>query len=457
MEKRHHTRALLFICWMAFVLIACNLGTSEEQPILEARPSPTPAPTIGYSPLGPAELPGQAAAVSNLRGAELLNLLNEVETDRLIAHIGTLQSFHTRHVNSPKDNGSRGIGAAQRYIESQFEQIQNESQGALQYFTHPFELVYNGETTLQHNVVATITGTEPNAGVILLGAHYDSVYLNLDDAEAFAPGADDNGSGVAILIELARILSKRPHRMTIMFVAFSAEEVGRVGSRRFVEEYIKRLNIPLVAMFNLDTLGSNNDKQGNVQDNLIRVFSAGPDNSPSRQLARMVNFMAFNYGPGTDLVIYEEIDREGRYGDHESFSESGYAAIRFIESLEEHVNGDPEDIVQDIEPAYLAQNAKTLLAVVTAMADGPRPPRNISLRDVGGGLRRVVWEPVPDAVSYVIALRSPGSTIFNQQFEVTDNFVDWDGFNSARFVSFAVAAKDANGLIGPLSAEYTIP
>ncbi len=190
----------------------------------------------------------------------------------------------------------------------------------------------------------------------------------------------------------------------------------------------------------------------------MRVYSAGPNTSPSRQFARTVNFLAFNHAPGTEFVVHDTIDREGRYGDHESFSNAGYPAVRLIESLEDKVNGDPNDEVDQIEPAYLAQNTKAVLAVVTAMADGPRPPANISpLRDKGNGVRTLVWEPVPDAASYVVALRSPGSLIYDQQFEIQSNSVEWDGFTSDRFVGLTIAAKDENGLLGPPAPEQPIP
>ena len=448
---------------MLIVLLACNLGETNEQPILDARPSPTPAPTMGYSPLDPIEMPQQSfSSINNTTNdnLEIYNLINQVSSDRMMVDISTLQNFHTRHVNSSKTSTTEGIGAAAAYIEAQFQAIQSQAPSNFYVFTQEFPLEYNGISTVQKNIIAYIQGTEPGAGTIVMGAHYDSVYIDLTDATAFAPGADDNGSGVAIIIELARILSKRQHRTSLMFVAFSAEEVGDKGSIAFVRDYIQKNNVDVLGMINLDTLGSDNDRNGRVINNQVRVYYDPTAKTESAEFARMVNFAAFNLPPGTDFVLQNEIDREGRYGDHESFSNAGYPAVRLIESLEAKVNGDPNDVIGEIEAGYLEQNAQAVLSVITSLADGPRPAGNewnMTLRDRGDGLRTLVWEPVPDAVSYIVALRSPGSLYYDRQFEVSDTSVDWDGFTANRFVGLAIAAKDSNGMIGPLSPEYTIP
>ncbi len=457
MEKKHSKFAsLLFLFWMLVTLLACNLGGGEEQPILETNPTPSPQPTIGHEQLNPSGLSSQSNP-AGMVDAELFNLLNEVESDRLIVHVDTLSGLYTRHVNSSKTSITQGVGAGYNYILSQFESIQVQSPENFYIFPHEFALRYNEIDSIQRNIAAVITGTEMGAGTILIGAHYDSVSSNIDDSEAYAPGADDNASGVAMMIELARILSKRPHRATIMFVAFSAEEVGRRGSIAFVNDYIKSRNIQLNGMINLDTLGNYNDRNNVINDRQMRVFSAGPNSSPSRHLARSVNFIAFNLASGIEIVVQDAIDREGRYGDHETFSSAGYPAIRFIEALEDTANRDSRDTVDQIDSSYLTQATRTVLAVVTSLADGPRPPRNIALRDKGNGLHSLVWEPVPGAASYMVALRSPYSIIYDYQFDVADTTVDWDGFVSSRFVGLAIAAKDGNGLLGPLSTEYIIP
>lgn len=448
--------SILYALWMLAVLLACNLGTSgNAPPTLVPRLTPTPAPTIGYiapeqieAPLGVSTAPPRAEV-------ELFQMTNQVGSDRLMVHVDALQRFYSRHVNSRQDSPTEGIGAAADYIIGQFNAIAAASSGNLYTFEHEFPLTYNGITTRQRNLVAVIQGREQGAGAIVVGAHYDSVGdAELLSATTYAPGANDNASGVAALIEIARIMSQKQYRSTIVFVAFSAEEVGRKGSIAFTN-WVKERQIDVIAMINIDGLGNIHDRFGNVNDRDLRVFSVGPnDGSTSRELARKINFIGFNQQLKLNLVVQDAIDRENRYGDHFSFTEAGYPSIRIMQANEEKLNADPTDTIEAMEAGYFADSVQTLIALLTALADGPRPPRNITLRDMGNGIQRLVWEPVADAASYVVALRFPNSLIYDQQIEITDTFVEWDKFG--RYASVAIAARDARGLMGPLSAEYVI-
>ena len=466
MTRRLPILIVLALTWAALVALACNLSGSPEPPTVAPRATSTPPPTIGYATLSPAELPAEAAtqppqvAAAAPIEAELVNLVNLIEADRLMFHIDTLQNFGTRHVNSANHRSDWGIGAAHRYLVSQFEQIRAQSQGRLTVFSHPFTAEWAGVRTEGQNVVAFLTGTEAGAGTIVIGAHYDSITINFDSADALAPGANDNASGVAALLELARVLSLRPHRASIMFVAFAAEEVGRQGSIAFVKEYLAPRQIDITAMLNLDIIGSQFGPGGRVDDRNLRLFSAGPnDGSPSRHLARTLNLIAFNHVPYMNLVTQDIVDREGRYGDHMSFSDAGYAAVRFTQPLDDPArNHNDRDTIDGIQAGYLARVTKTVLTLVTALADGPRPPRGIALRDSGTGLRTLVWEPIADASGYVVALRRPGALDY-EQFEVNDpsiTSITWDGFVPERFTGLAIAARDARGLMGPLSDEFKI-
>jgi acetylornithine deacetylase/succinyl-diaminopimelate desuccinylase-like protein len=250
---------------LSIITLACNISSNSQPPTLVPRASETPLPTIAYATLSPAELPPQVAPRVSSEAA-LVNLFNRVESDRLFLHIDTLMNFRTRHVNSPGGQADQGIGAAYNYIMSQFEQIRGDSGGKLYVFPHEFRLTWAGMETTQRNIVAVLQGTEIGGGTIVIGAHYDSVSLNPEDGLAYAPGADDNASGVAALIELARIMSTQPHKSSIVFVAFSAEEVGRQGSAAFVRDYIQAQNISLNAMISLDIIGSQTGPNGAVDD-----------------------------------------------------------------------------------------------------------------------------------------------------------------------------------------------
>lgn len=458
MKRTPSLPLLLTFVWCALLALACNLTGSSAPPTIVPRPSATPLPTIGYATLSPQELPQDATQMPAQNESQVANMLRDVDSDRLFLHVDTLQNFRTRHVNSPYNLPDQGIGATYNYVLGQFQAIQERSQGRLFVFPHQFNVQWAGVTSTASNVAAVIQGTEVGAGVILIGAHYDSTSIDFEDGTAFAPGANDNASGVAALIELARIMSERQHRATLMFVAFSAEEIGRKGSIAFVNDYIVAQQIPLTAMINMDIIGSSTGPSGNVNERQIRIFSEGPNESRSRQLARAANLLAFNLAPGAlEIVVQDLVDRPDRYGDHMSFSERGYPAVRFIEALEDPNRQHSErDRIEDVQASYLKAATQTIMAVVGGMADGPLPPTNISLRDNGNGTRTLVWEAVPGATSYLVALRWPGSLIYDQQFEVTSSSVTWDGFTPDRFAGLAIVAKDVRGLMGMPSAEYLI-
>jgi hypothetical protein len=160
------------------------------------------------------------------------------------------------------------------------------------------------------------------------------------------------------------------------------------------------------------------------------------------------------------VMPQNSVDRENRYGDHLSFSDAGYAAVRFTQSLEDSTRQhNDRDTIDGVQGLYLTRATQTVLTIVTALADGLRPPpANFALRDAGNGMRTLVWEPVPSASGYVVALRTPNSLTY-QSFDITDagaNSVTWDRFTPDNFYSVSIAAKDASGLMGPLSPEFII-
>lgn len=453
----------LIIVWFSTVALACNLGSQDRPPTIAPRlPGVTPQPTLGFATLAPGELP-QSTAVAQLqarRDLEMYALLNEVDTDRLMIHVETMQNFYTRHINSSQTDPNRGIGATFNYLWQQFQAIRAQSPD---FFVLPqeFRATFNNVTTVQRNLVGIINGTEVGAGVIVIGGHYDTRADDLNDAIGIAPGANDNGSGVAAILEMARILSRTPQRTTIIFVLFSAEEVGRQGSRAFVNDYIKGRDIDVRAMINIDTIGNVHDTRGNVNDHQVRIFSDDNNASASRQLARNINFIGYNHSLELDIEVMTSRDREGRFGDHFEFAEAGYPAVRFIEALEDGRTNTNRDTIDHVEPYYLRKTTQTILGIVRSLAGGLRPPRDIVLRDAGtdedgARLLNLVWSTVPDASSYVVALRRPNSVIYNVQFSVLENQSGgWHRFQE--FEAVAVAAVDANGLVGPLSNEYIIP
>ena len=349
-----------------------------------------------------------------------------------------------------------GIGAAYRYLRAELEAIAAAAPH-MRVSVQEFEASFNGQSAPAYNVIATIPGHEIGAGTVVVGAHYDSISLAVNSGEAPAPGANDNASGVAALLEIARILAPIQPRATIMIVAFAAEEVGRLGSKAFVRDIIQGMEIDLVAMINLDIIGSSTAANGAINDSELRVFSHDDDQNAARQLARAADMIAFYLTPTMDLQVQDATDRSGRFSDHISFTEAGYPAIRLIEAFEElNRQHTARDTIEDISPLYLQRTTETALALTLALADGPRPPRleRITLRPLEDGRARLVWEPTEGTVSYYVHLRQEGIANYHRIFQVTENSVEWDEWG--RYAGVAIAARDERGLLGPLSEEFRL-
>lgn len=453
---------VVLLVTIALAAAACNLSTDEAPPpTLMPRITDQILPTLGFS----TSVPGQGgggvqigpAPTSAPVGARLYNLLNQLDGQRLIDHVAVLQGFKTRHVNSRLDSDVEGVGAAYRYLLGEFEKIAEASPGNFTVFGQPFIASVGGQTTRQHNVVGATNGTVPGAGVIVVGAHYDSTdTTNQANAPLAAPGADDNGTGVAAIIEMARVLSREPLQARVVFVLFSAEEYDRQGSRSFIRDYVQAYNIPVAAMINLDTIGSNNDRNGNVNDTQIRLF-ADPNSPDSVHFARMLDFIGDNHTTDLDVVVQASIDRTGRFGDHFSFNEVGIPAVRYIESLEDTDHREGTDTIEYIEPDYFLRATRTILTTVVAIADGLRPPGELVLRDMGSGLSRLVWAPVEGATGYLVAARLPGETMYEHFFPAPGTYTAYDCECFTRYEGMAVAAVNADGIMGPLSIEYRVP
>ena len=466
--KKTTRNAFFFILWMSLSALACNLSNnpgSRPPTLVPAPPGVTPQATIGYATPSPnGQIPAIGSdAVNNSVEVELYNLTSQVQADNLMSHVYALEGFYTRHVNSSQTDPNRGIGAARNYILSQFENISTQANGNFTVFPQPFTTHSNGQTTTQSNVIGVLNGREAGGGIIIVGAHYDSRTDDILDSAGFAPGADDNGSGVAAVLELARILSRNPMRSTVIFVLFASEEVNRQGSVAFVRQYINGNNLgdQVIAMLNLDTIGSVNSSTGAINDTEIRVFSDADNNSASRQLAREIELIGINYRLDLGITLQLQRDRDGRYGDHFSFIEEGYPAVRFIEALEDNYNREGRDTRDLVEPYYLVKSTSTILSIIKVLGDGPRPPRQLVMRDSGTtdeqGNRQftLIWDQVPGAASYMVALRRAGSPQYDQMFAWTENEIEtWSGFSG--YEAVVVASVDENGLIGPVSQEYLI-
>jgi leucyl aminopeptidase len=470
MKRLSQTPKLMILMWLAFVLVACNLGggAATPPPTLAPRNTATAQATLGFSgdggqpvELAPSNLSNNAPNIT----VELYNLMEQVDVNRLRSHVTTLQNFSTRHVNSATNRSDYGIGAARSYIANEFNTITASSAGRFVTQVQYFDMTYNGIPTQQQNIVAVLQGTVPGAGFIVLGAHYDSINTTFTDATGFAPGANDNGSGVAALIEIARVMSQRQYRSSIIFVAFSAEEVNRQGSRAFVN-WARQNGVDIKGMVNMDGIGNSANARTGGVDPSLRIFSCEDeefcrDGGLSRQMARSVEFLGYAHEAPLEMRVERQGDRDGRYGDHYSFVEAGYPSIRFISTLEEWGNGSSSDTIDFVEWDYLRQSTQSIMLITVALADGLPPPRNISLRAMDNGSSVLVWDGVETSNGYFLAFRRANTTrydgVVKRGPEDGTSLLYDERVSSGDWVAVAIGSIGQNGLVGWLSQEYALP
>ncbi|MCP4418287.1 MAG: M20/M25/M40 family metallo-hydrolase, partial [Chloroflexi bacterium] len=241
---------------------------------------------------------------------QIAGLLTAVSQQQLIGYVQTMQSFGNRSVFSVTDDPAFGIGATRQWLLDEFERVGN---GRLQITRQEFPLFYNGLSTTPFNVVATLPGQTESNDVIVIVAHYDNRAPDSTDGETYAPGANDNGSGIALLLESARLLTAYEWNQTIIFLAAAAEEEGTFGARYFVQTaFLDNLNI--IAAINYDAVGG---RSGIPQ--YARLFAFNLRESPSGELARYYEYVAGLYVPAFPVQVIDALDREGRWGDHREF------------------------------------------------------------------------------------------------------------------------------------------
>jgi Zn-dependent M28 family amino/carboxypeptidase len=270
-----------------------------------------------------------------------------------MADVRALSAIPSRHVGNP------GVAQAADTIKGQMA----AADGGIQAADQGFPLTVNGVETFQRNVIASLPGADPSAGAIVIGAHYDSRTRDIGDSASLAPGANDNASGVAAVIELARVLADTHPRASILLVAFTGEEIGREGSKYFVAAFSSPQHFR--AMIALDIVGRDTNNARSV-----RIYSPGPEGSPSRRLAAFFAAQGRAALPGFGFEVKDSADRPGRYSDHISFSEAGFPAIRLIQPEEDPWNHSADDTLEKMTPGYLREVTQAVLAAVYALAWG---------------------------------------------------------------------------------------
>lgn len=357
-------------------------------------------------------------------------ILDAIEPDRLMRNVEMLASFGTRNTMSSTHHPEWGIGAARDWMRSEMSGYSDR----LEVSFDTYDVEPAGRIAVRtdlRNVMAILPGR--TATRIYVSGHYDSLARDAEgvpepptdgDFDHYAPGANDDGSGTALTMELARVFAQSglEFEATLVFIGFAGEEQGLVGAglhaRRMAEE-----GVDVVAVFNNDIIGNSIGGNGIVDARTVRVFSESPEDSPSRQLARYIRRIGSLYVPGHEIRLIAREDRFGRGGDHTPFNRAGFAAVRFSESRENYARQHTVlDTPDGVDPEYLARNARVNAAGVASLALAPPAPRvAVNLLGRGGGYdARLRWEPTPGAVGYRIFWREAWGPDWDHELYVGD-------------------------------------
>lgn len=416
---------------------------------------------------------------------QIARIVREIDAKNIERSIRKLVSFGTRNTLSAQDDPSRGIGAARDWLFSEFSKVAEASGDRMTVEKQTFEQPKAArvpQPTVLTNVVATLKGTQPESAqrVYVVSGHYDSMCGSPTDAKCDAPGANDDASGTAAVLEMARVMAKYKFDATIVFMTVPGEEQGLLGSTYFAE-HAKKNTMDIEGMFTNDIIGSSLGGNGVHDARTIRVFSEGvPSNetppeattrrsvggendSTSRQLARFIKETAAAYVPAMKVMMVYRRDRYGRGGDHIPFLERGYAAVRFTETNEnythQHQNVRAEngikygDLPEFVDFDYIANVARVNAASLAVLALAPARPKSAEL---GGGLAddsTLKWEAnkEPDIAGYEIVWRDTTSPVWTNSLSVGNvQTYTMKGMSKDNYF-FGVRAVDKEGNRSPAS------
>jgi hypothetical protein len=419
---------------------------------------------------------------------QIVKLVASVSEHRLSAILKKLESFGTRSTLSSPTLPDKGVGAARQWI---FDEMKSYSP-KLQVNFDTYQVAKQGRITHDvevRNVMAVLPGRSPRR--IYVSGHYDTVARPGGQGEAnaagpprdpdaaaaavadpnapldnLAPGVNDDGSGTALTIELARVFSQSgiDFDATLVFMCHVGEEQGLIGARLHAQRAVAE-KIPIEAVLNNDIVGGDTGGNGIVDGATIRVYSEGPEDSPSRELARFVQRWGARYVPSHKVRPMARPDRFGRGGDHSAYNQLGFTAVGFRESRENFTRQhDVRDTFEGISLPYLAQNARVNAASAATLALAPPPPSVVNDRGAPQITRaptgydaNLKWTAAPGAVAYRVFWREAWGMDWQHDLLVGNvtNLV-MSNIQIDDFV-FGIAAVDAHGHESFVSAYVTPP
>ncbi|MGW7517366.1 M20/M25/M40 family metallo-hydrolase [Streptomyces sp. NPDC054796] len=416
-------------------------------------------------------------------GRELRALLREIDRDRIEATVRELASFGTRHTLSSQDDPERGIGAARDWIYDRMTRYAAASGGRMtvekqSYVQEPASRI--PVATRITNVVATLRGSVAPERVYVVSGHYDSRASDVMDATSDAPGADDDASGVAVAMELARVMATRRTAATVVFAAVAGEEQGLYGAGHMAELFASA-DTDVRGMFTNDIVGSSTADDGTRDPRTLRLFAegvptsetpeeadvrrsvGGENDSPSRQLARFVRDVADNDATGMNVRVVYRRDRYLRGGDHIPFLEQGFPAARFTEPAEDYAHQHQDVRVEDgkqygdlpefCDFGYITRVARVNGAALWTLAQAPGTPRGAKIVTAAlTNSTELVWDrgTEPDLAGYEVVWRETTAPEWEHVIavgDVTRHTVDLSKDN----VFFGVRAVNHAGNRSPVA------
>lgn len=391
-------------------------------------------------------LPWSALAIAatvdtQARQPQIDQIVAAISPQRIDGYVQKLVSFHTRHTASDTTSDTIGIGAARRWIKAELERCGVQAGGRLQVafdsFVQPSGPRLAAPTEIV-NIVATLPGMqkESRERIYVVSGHYDSINSDHFDVKGAAPGATDDASGTAAVMEMACVMAKHQFDATIVFMAVAAEEQGLFGSTHWAEG-AKQKNLNIAGMFTNDIIGSSRADDGRVDGTQVRLFAegippvkelsdqvrgliatGGENDSPSRQLARHVKEIGERYVSNFKVTVVQRRDRYLRGGDHMPFLERGFPALRFTEPNEDfkhqHQNVRVEnytqygDLPQFVDPLYIARVAGVNAAALASLALAPAAPQKVQMKTTQlENDSSLVWQSntEPDLLGYRVVWR----------------------------------------------------
>lgn len=400
---------------------------------------------------------GSFAQQAVIRNPEIAKLVQQVSADSLKKYIYDLSSFHSRHtLNTDEKNG---MIAAQRYVLKKFNEFAKASNGRMTAQIEEFVTPGDGRRIVADskvaNVIATLKGSNPaDKRIVVVSGHLDSRNRDVMDFEGAAPGANDDGSGVAVVMELARVLAQKEFSSTILFVAFTGEEQGLKGAT-YLADKAKSEGWQIEAVLNNDIVGNSNSSETLISNNTVmRVFSetvplaedergatirrsTNSDNdSPSRQLARYIKETGERYVDHMEVKLIYRSDRFLRGGDQTPFMRNGFTAVRMSEMnenfLHQHENVRVEngiqygDLPEFMDFEYLRKVSAVNLSSAASLANSAGMPQEVRI-DVRGltNMSTLNWKaPLQGKVKgYYVLMRETSSPMWEKKFFTTETTI----------------------------------